>query len=342
MPEEATRQLAAASAEIAGFCDAMEHVEVSERRDVAAAAAQMLAVAAGMWSGTATELAAAAVARLRQRISKRSLDEGDMAGFDAAVAGRAPSLATVHAAVADHDRRVEPDFVGRPRMDQLRHLSYTGPKLLAKALAASAPPARDKVAVELTLLGVRLLAVVRMPLPAQHEPGDDPGPWLARLPELRDLPDGSIVYKPRSQDVLGAVFSGELIEAGSLSSRSHLLRSAATAFVVWPPGSQPSPLTRLGVRVAASRPPLAELCLMAAGPFHLDAKNILEWAEKVLRVFDAGWCYQPGTLDGIAALVGESLRRTLMLLRQSVTNSDAHGASVAIGWLGWAPEVGVP
>ncbi len=341
VPEEATRRLAVAAADIARFCDAMEHVEVSERRDVAAAAAVMFDVGRELWSDTAAELNAAAVARLRQRISNRA--PGDVVAFDAALAGHGHSLADVGAAVADHDRRIEPDFVGRPRMDQLRHLSYTGPKLLAKAFAASTPPAKNKVAVELTLLGVRLLAVVRMPLPAEdraQQGGDSSGPYLARWPALRDLPDGSVVYRPRSQDVVGAMCDREHIAAGSLSSRSHLLRSAATAFVVWPHASQVSPRTSLGVRVdATSRPGLAELCFLAAEPLHLDAQDILEWAGKVLRVFDVGWCYEPGTLEGIIALVGGSLCRTLMLLRRSVTKSDANGASVAVGWLGWAPEV---
>jgi hypothetical protein len=339
--EEPVHRLAAAAAEIAKVCDAMEHVEIYERRDVAAAAAVMLEAGRELWTGSATELPAAAVARLRQRISNRA--PGDVAAFDTAIGGCDRSLADVSAAVTDHDRRIEPDFVGRPRMDQLRHLSYTGPKLLAKALTASTPAARNKVAIELTLLGTRLLAVVRMPLPAEdpaERGGEVSEPYLARWPALPDLPEGSIIYRPRSQDVVGAVFDREIIAAGSLSSRSHLLRSASNAFVVWPNGSPAFPLAPLGVRVdATSRRSLTELSLMAAEPLYLDAQHVCEWAGKVLTVFDAGWCYKPGTPDGIVALVGESLCRMLVLLRRSIAKNDAHGASVAVGWLGWTPEV---
>lgn len=331
MDNDLARRLADASAQVAAFCDAMEHVEPTDVRDIASAAEAMLQVAREVWSGAPHELAPAAIARLRKRIAKRSPE--DLAALDAAVDTGSPTLASVRAAVSEHDTRIEPDFVGRPRMDQLRHLSYTGPKLLAKALAASTDPALDKVAVELTLLGVRLLAVVRLPLPDTGS-----GPRIAQWRALADLPDGSIVYRPRSQDVLGAIFDRELFRAASLSSRSHLLRSAASAFIVWPRGSQLPSIARLGVRVdTASRPALIALCGMAFEPLRPDEHGILDLGGKVLQVFDAGWHYEPSEADGIIGVAGESMRRTLVLLRHSVAKSDAHGTSAALGWLGWVP-----
>ncbi|HZM75052.1 MAG TPA: hypothetical protein VFC19_04960 [Candidatus Limnocylindrales bacterium] len=341
MDDALTRRLAEASAQVAAFCDAMEHVELAERRDIASAAEAMLDVAREVWSVAPQALAAAAIARLRKRIAKRSPE--DLAAFDAVVAD-APTLASVRAAVNEHDSLIEPDFVGRPRMDQLRHLSYTGPKLLAKALTASADPELDKVAVELTLLGVRLLAVVRMPLPYEGLaplPQAASGPRLASWSTLDDLPDGSIVYRPRSQDVLGAIFDRELFHAAMLSSRSHMLRLAANAFVVWPRGSQLPSVARLGVCVdAASRPAMSAVCGAAFDPLHPVEQGVLDLAGKVAKMFEAGWRYEPDAADGIIGVVGESMRRTLMLLRSSVANSDAHGASAALGWLGWVPVGG--
>lgn len=163
----------ATSAEVAGLCDKIDHLELAEVEGVLARATALVEAVAARCPDVAPveDVVAAAADKAHRRTVKYGPAHG--AGVPAD-----PPLATWEALrgyVESCDRLSDPDFMGRARPAQLRHLSYSFPKL-AGSLVGRADDVTAGDLVKCLQLGVRVVSACR----ARFE--DDP---VTSPPRLR-------------------------------------------------------------------------------------------------------------------------------------------------------------
>lgn len=175
-----TTTLLRTSARVAGLCDAIDHLELAEVPEILAQAEALARTAVVSWADRATveELVDDVVARAAKRRAKyapgtwlslpcRCCVPAPPAAGTPGRAPASPSLLRTWEDLRDHlewsDRLSDPDFMGRARPAQLRHLSYTFPKLAA-ALAdstADGPADPARLASQCLMLALRVTSVCR-------------------------------------------------------------------------------------------------------------------------------------------------------------------------------------
>jgi hypothetical protein len=148
-----------ASAQVAGLCDAIDHLELAEVAGLRSGAEALARAAVVSWIGQAPveDLADDLLARTERRRARYA-----PAGAARGVSTPVPPVGTwegLRAHLEWSDGLSDLDFMGRDRPAQLRHLSYSFPQLAAKL----ADPARDQAALapQCVMLALRLTSVCR-------------------------------------------------------------------------------------------------------------------------------------------------------------------------------------
>jgi hypothetical protein len=156
--------LARCAADVANFCDHVEHNELTDRRWVVDAAASLRREAWRVAEHGGDDLRALYAARLRaieQRTptwTPEGLDSG-------ALAERATSWRDLQVVQAEHDRHYHADVVGLSRLDQLRHCAHHVAKLAGATAAVAqgtldAEDFRARRLPDLLLFGIKLATVM--------------------------------------------------------------------------------------------------------------------------------------------------------------------------------------
>jgi hypothetical protein len=147
------------SAQVAGLCDAIEHLELVEVAGILEQAEALARAAVTTW------IERSPVARLVDDLVDRSAKRRvKHTPWDPSPpSGRTPQITTweqLRGHLAWSDTQSDLDFMGRERPAQLRHLSYSFPKLAAKlADEGIGDPAR--LAPQCLLLAFRVITVCR-------------------------------------------------------------------------------------------------------------------------------------------------------------------------------------
>lgn len=167
---EATLTVARSAADVANFCDHVEHNELSDRRWVTDAAAVLRRISFEIAESADENVIARYVARLRE-VERRN-PTWDTSEFDGGAAAEAAvTWRDLQAVQASHDRRYHPDVAGLSKLDQLRHYALHLSKLTGALAAVSRgieePSAfYDRRLPDLLLFGLKLSTVMGERLPA--------------------------------------------------------------------------------------------------------------------------------------------------------------------------------
>lgn len=187
--ERCLRDVAVAAADVALYCDRVEHAEPASPELIAAAGAALRDAAARCAAALGVDLLAAYGQRLA--VVERRGTTNLVATFDGpAAAHAARTWADLQAVQARHDREYHLDVVGLARGDQVRHCALHAAKLagsLARALDGS-QAAIDELAVtrcpDLLVFGLKLADLAREALPALALPRTGARP---QLPAVRRI-----------------------------------------------------------------------------------------------------------------------------------------------------------
>jgi hypothetical protein len=165
------RELAAAAAKIATYCDQVEHTEQADVSTVAAAAATTRVVAITVAKALGTNIFAAYAARLdevEQRFVLGRVD-GFRGGDQIRLAETWRDLQLIQ---GNHDTLFRPDVNGLARNDQLRHCCLHLTKLLGRFAHADEDLAEftARWLPDTLLIGVKLSTVIGEVLPEEPLP----------------------------------------------------------------------------------------------------------------------------------------------------------------------------
>jgi hypothetical protein len=166
---DAALSLARCAADVANYCDHVEHNEVADRCWVVDAGAVLRQMACTLAQDEGQDLRELYARRLRA-IEERNPTWTQDALNGAELARRAVSWRNLQLVQAEHDRRYHPDVIGLAKFDQLRHCALH----LAKLTGAAASVARGIVDVDdfrcrrlpdLLLFGLKLATIMGEHLP---------------------------------------------------------------------------------------------------------------------------------------------------------------------------------
>jgi len=166
---DAVLSLARCAADVANFCDHVEHNEAADRRWVIDAGTMLRRIACGLAQDESQDLRELYALRLRA-IEKRNPTWTPDAFDGAGLAQQAVSWRDLQLVQAEHDRRYHPDVVGLAKFDQLRHCALH----LSKLAGAAASIAQGVAEVDdfltrrlpdLLLFGLKLATIMGERLP---------------------------------------------------------------------------------------------------------------------------------------------------------------------------------
>lgn len=145
-----------ASARVAGLCDAIDHLELAEVSGILDRAEELARAAVRVWvdRSPVDDL----VGEVVDRAARRRGRYAPPGPVDAPPRPRVTTWEDLRGHLEWSDSRSDPDFTGRDRPSQLRHLSYSFTKLAAK-LADGTDPYR--VAPACLMLALRATSVCR-------------------------------------------------------------------------------------------------------------------------------------------------------------------------------------
>jgi hypothetical protein len=166
---DAVLSLARCAADVANFCDHVEHNEAADRRWVIDAGTMLRRIACGLAGDERQDLRERYAQRLRAIEERNPTWTAD--ALDGAVLARqAISWRDLQLVQAEHDRRYHPDVVGLAKFDQLRHCALHLAKLAGAAASiaqgvADAEDFRARRLPDLLLFGLKLATIMGERLP---------------------------------------------------------------------------------------------------------------------------------------------------------------------------------
>jgi hypothetical protein len=166
---DAVLSLARCAADVANFCDHVEHNEVADRRWVIDAATMLRRIACGLAQQDGQDLLELYALRL-QAIEQRTPTWTAESIDGAALARQAGTWRDLQLAQAEHDRRYHPDVVGLAKYEQLRHCALHLAKLTGAAASvvqgvADAGDFRARRLPDVLLFGLKLATIMGERLP---------------------------------------------------------------------------------------------------------------------------------------------------------------------------------
>jgi hypothetical protein len=161
--------LAPCAADVANFCDHVEHNEAADRHWVIDAGTMLRRIACGLARDEGQDLRELYALRLRA-IEQRNPTCTPESLDGAELARQAASWRDLQLVQVEHDRRYHPDVVGLAKFDQLRHCALHLAKLTGAAASvaqgiADANDFRTRRLPDLLLFGLKLATIMGERLP---------------------------------------------------------------------------------------------------------------------------------------------------------------------------------
>ena len=172
--EASQRALTRAAADLAGFCEHIEHNESNSIGIAARAGDQLREIAANLSARSGISLTSAYAARIRAVEEKSllrhvSLFESAVTLPGAEVLASAQTWDEVQIGQLIHDRQFHPDVFGLSKLEQIRHYTFHVTKLagmFADALDNNAWPTFQKERLaDIAVFGVKIATVCNIELP---------------------------------------------------------------------------------------------------------------------------------------------------------------------------------
>ena len=172
--EASQRALTRAAADLAGFCEHVEHNESNSVEEAARAGDRLREIAAQLSAHSGLSLASAYAERIRS-VEERSLmrhaslfdDARELPG--AAVLSDAKGWDEIQIGQIIHDRQFHPDVFGLPKIEQVRHYTFHVTKLAGLLVDAIekddwASFEQERLA-DIAIFGVKIATVCNIQLP---------------------------------------------------------------------------------------------------------------------------------------------------------------------------------
>lgn len=170
------RALTKVAADLAAFCEHVEHNEVNSVYDAARAGDRLRQIAAELSARSGVSLATTYAARIRE-VEEKSLmrhmplfDQGpELAGANAL--DSADSWDQVQIGQIVHDRQFHPDVFGLPKIEQIRHYTFHVTKLAGLLVDAIESDdwttfQQERLA-DIAIFGVKISTVCNVQLPSE-------------------------------------------------------------------------------------------------------------------------------------------------------------------------------